>query len=64
MMNDPRGPIRQVLDVDEWVESTEGTVNLLHLTCGHVAKSTAYMKTRPGEQARCLQCKNDEGSDK
>ena len=50
-MTDPRGPMRQI----ENVERTPSTV-LLTLSCGHVAHCATHFTYKPGRDLHCYEC--------
>ena len=52
-MPDPRGPIRQIVSIEQRTD-----VTLCTLTCGHVARFNQIFHYKIGSDARCIQCLN------
>jgi hypothetical protein len=52
-MLDPRGPIRQIVSIEERTDAT-----LCTLTCGHVARFNQTFSYKVGSDQHCIQCKD------
>lgn len=50
-MNDPRGPVRQIVAIEERTDAT-----LLKLSCGHVGRFNQIFHYKLGHDCHCVQC--------
>ena len=51
-MNDPRGPVRAIVSVDD----TRNDCTLVALDCGHTARANQIFTYRIGSDYRCMSC--------
>lgn len=52
-MNDPRGPIRQIVSIERTTCEVLAT-----LSCGHIAHFATHFSYKVGSDSHCFQCRD------